>query len=354
MATGQLVEALDRRLGPFVEQMMALTRIPGMAVGVAAGGAMVYARGFGVASLDERGPVTPETLFHMASVTKPFVATAVLQLVEEGLVALDDPVVRQLPYFAMADERAGTVTIRQMLSHTSGMPDEEDYGWDRPEYDDGALERYVRSLADRPLAGTPGEGFAYSNIAYEVLGDLVAKVRGLSFEACIAERILRPVGMAQSTLLVRDASPDLLSRGHVVDVHGEARVSAIFPYHRAHAPSSTLYSNVTDMCRWALANLNGGELDGARILARESLDTMWQPRASIDPERHERIGLSWFTGAYRGRKTISHDGEDTGFQSQLILVPEAGLAAVAMSNADYVFEAPWYATMAALEIALAG
>ncbi|HEX5166183.1 MAG TPA: serine hydrolase domain-containing protein [Thermomicrobiales bacterium] len=352
MATSQIADALDRQLGPFIEQMLALLRIPGMAVGVVAEGATVYARGFGVASLADRRPVTAETLFHMASVTKPFVATAIMQLAEERLVGLDDPVVRHLPYFRMADERSAQITIRQMLSHTSGMPDEDDYGWERPEFDEGALERYVRSLADRPLLGAPGERFAYSNIAYEVLGDLIAKVRGISFEAAIAERILRPLRMTQSTLLVRDADPSLLSRGHVVDAGGEARVSAVFPYHRAHAPSSTLYSNVTEMCRWAMALLNGGELSGARVLSRESLERMWEPGLVVDPERHERIGLSWFIDAYRGRRTINHGGSDTGFRSQLFLVPEAGLAAVAMSNVDYVFEAQWSATMAALEIAL--
>jgi CubicO group peptidase (beta-lactamase class C family) len=233
MATEWLVEALERRLNPFVEQMMALLRIPGMAVGVVAGGEMVYARGFGVASLDDGRPVTAETLFHMASVTKPFVATAVMQLVEENLVALDDPVVKHLPYFAMADERAGQITIRQMLSHTSGMPDEENFNWDQPEYDEGALERYVRSVADRPLVGAPGDRFAYSNIAFEVLGDLIAKVRRQPFEVCVADRILQPLGMAHSTLLVRDADPNLLSRGHVVDAEGEARVSAVQPRPRA-------------------------------------------------------------------------------------------------------------------------
>jgi CubicO group peptidase (beta-lactamase class C family) len=104
MTPGALADALDRRLTPFVEQLMSLTRIPGMAVGVVADGSTVYARGFGVASLDHHRQVTVETLFHMASVTKPFVATAIMQLVEEGIVALDDPVVRHLPYLRMADE----------------------------------------------------------------------------------------------------------------------------------------------------------------------------------------------------------------------------------------------------------
>ncbi len=186
-----------------------------------------------------------------------------------------------------------------------------------------------------------------------MLGDLIAKARGVTFEEAIAERILRPLGMNQSTLLVRETDPALLSRGHIVDEHGEARVSSVFPYHRAHAPSSTLYSNVNDMCRWALANLNGGELDGSRILSRESLEAMWTPGLSVDPDSHTRVGLSWFIDAYRGRKTIKHDGEDTGFLSQVIIVPDAGLAAVAMANVDFVYEPQWYVTMAALEIALA-
>jgi CubicO group peptidase (beta-lactamase class C family) len=354
MTPAALADALDRRLTPFIEQMVALMRIPGMAVGVVADGAIVYGRGFGVMSLDDPRPVTTETLFHMASVTKPFVATAIMQLVEEEVVALDDTVVQHLPYFAMADARSGEITIRQMLSHTAGMPDEEDYGWDRPEYDDGALERYVRSVAERELIDAPGARFEYSNIAFEVLGDLVAKLRGTTFEAVIAERILQPLGMHQSTLLVREADPRLLCRGHVVDERGEVQVSEVFPYNRAHGPSSTLYSNVADMCRWALANLNGGELDGARIVSRESLDAMWQPGPRLDPESHSRVGLSWFIDAYRGRTRVRHDGEDTGFLSQVMLVPEAGLGAVAMANGDFVIEPQWYATMAALEIALAG
>jgi CubicO group peptidase (beta-lactamase class C family) len=354
MTPGALADALDRRLTPFVEQLMSLTRIPGMAVGVVADGSTVYARGFGVASLDHYRPVTVETLFHMASVTKPFVATAIMQLVEEGIVALDDPVVRHLPYFRMADESAGDITVRQMLSHTSGMPDEEDYGWDRPEYDDGALERYIRSLADRELIDAPGARFAYSNIAYEVLGDLIAKAREMTFEAAIDHFILRPLGMTNSTLLQRETNLELFSRGHVLDATGEVVVSPVAPYHRAHGPSSTLRSNVTDMCRWALVNLNGGELDGAQILSQASLATMWEPGPVVDPESHTRAGLSWFIDAYRGRRTIRHDGEDTGFLSQIIIVPEAGLAAVAMANADFVIEPQWYATMAALEIALAG
>jgi CubicO group peptidase (beta-lactamase class C family) len=327
-------------------------RVPGMAIGIVADDQLSYAAGFGVAGLGDQRPVTPETLFHMASVTKTFVATAVLQLVEDGRVELDAPVTDYLPYFTLADGRASDVTVRQMLSHTGAMPDEDDFGWERPEYDDGALERYVRGLSDRSLIGEPGAQFKYSNIAYEVLGDVIAKVSSRTFEDQVHERILIPLGMTSSTLLVQEADPGLLSRGHLVDPAGEIVVSDVFPYHRAHAPSSTLYTNVRDLSRWALANMNGGELNGARILSRTSLDLMWQPVAPRLDWRHEQMGLGWFLHTYRGRRVVWHDGADTGFMSILCMLPDERIAVIVFCNSDYVWDGPWHIASAALEILL--
>ena len=111
--------------------------------------------------LDKDDPITTRSLFHMASITKPFVATSIMQLVEIGKIDLDAPVVKYLPYFHMADERYKTITARQLVTHTSGMPDVEDYEWQKPQYDEGALERYVRRLSKLKLAFAPGEKFQY-------------------------------------------------------------------------------------------------------------------------------------------------------------------------------------------------
>src|SRR5438270_8663422 len=119
-----------------------------------------------------------------------------------------------------------------MLSHTSGMPDTEEYGWDRPEYDDGALERYVRSLETLSLIAAPGERYAYSNITFEVLGDVIAKVSGMPFEEYVRREILAPLGMVRSTLLVREADSSLLASPHVPTGAGEVVVSEVFPYNR--------------------------------------------------------------------------------------------------------------------------
>src|SRR5262249_8781154 len=162
---------------------------------------------------------------------KPFVATAVMQLVEQGKVDLDKPVADYLPYFRLKDDRYRSITVRQMLTHTSGMPDVDNYHWDQPEYDDGALERYVRSLQDKELRWHPGSKYAYSNMAYEVLGDLVAKVSGTTFEDDVEANILKPLGMNSSTLLFKKADPAKLATGHTRTKDGTVTPVGQYPYH---------------------------------------------------------------------------------------------------------------------------
>lgn len=346
-----LTQRLNTRLTPFLEQLVSLIGVPGLAVGVVAGDALVYARGFGVASLADQRPVTERTLFHMASVTKTFAGAAVLQLAETGQLDLDAPVSRYLPYFSLADPRSDGVTARGLLSHTSGMPDTQEFGWEKPEYDDGALERYVRSLSNLTLEADPGARFAYSNIAYEVLGDLVAKLSGATFEERLAQTLLRPLGMQRSTLLVRETDPALLAAGHVLDAQGHIVVSDVFPYNRAHAPSSTLYTNVEELACWAAANINAGTLSGKRILQPETHAAMLQPVAAVNADFHRYIGLSWFLTMFRGERVVQHDGADTGFTSDLVILPDAGLAVFAMANLDFGF-APEIVTRAALGVML--
>jgi len=313
---------------------MAANKIPGLAIGIVKNGKLTYAKGFGVSRLGTAKPVTTRTLFHMASVTKTFVGTAVMQLVEAGKIDLDAPLARYLPYFKMKDERFGAITIRQMLSHASGIPDVTNFNWDKPEYDDKALERFVRSVANFSLVWAPGEKFGYSNTAYEILGDVIAKVSGESFEDYTSHHILTPLGMKDSTLFMREANPELLASPHVKQ-DGQIVVSKVFPYNRAHAPSSTLDSSIEDMSRWAIANLNRGELDGKRILKTTTYDTLWKPIADAGPVPGAiKVGVSWFIYNAQGHRIVFHDGGDIGFNSTLLLAPDDSLAIVVMSNYD--------------------
>jgi len=300
----------------------------------------VYAHAFGVKHLGRPADaLTTRSVFHMASITKPLVATAIMQLVERGILDLDAPVVKYLPYFRLADARYNQITVRQMVTHTSGMPDVEDYEWDKPQYDDGALERYVRNLTNQQLLFAPGERVRYSNMAFEVLGDVVAKASGESFDDYVQHHILVPLQMTDSTLLLKQANPTLLTWGHELDEQGAPFASRVFPYNRMHSPSSNLHSNVLDMARWAIANLNRGELDGHRILQAPTHDMMWRPAHQLggpgEDGQISAVGISWWLGVYRGTRMIAHEGGDTGYRTDLVLLPDKRIAVVWMENADW-------------------
>jgi CubicO group peptidase (beta-lactamase class C family) len=341
-----LPDQARNRLEAVISQAMRDQKIPGFAIGIVKDGRLVYSRGFGVMRVGNPDrPVTALTLFHMASITKPFVATAIMQLVEQGTLNLDDPVIKHLPYFVLKDSRYKEITVRQMVTHTSGMPDVTNYNWDKPEYDDGALERYVRSLDDKTLGWAPGKEFRYSNMAFEVLGDLVAKASGKSFEDYVQENILQPVRMQSSTLLYEKADRAKLATGYTL-TKGALVPVAHYPYNRAHTPSSNLHSNVEDMAKWILVNLNRGELDGRRILKRSTYDVLWKHAAPI-PGRNWHVGISWFLAESSGEEIVMHNGGDDGFTTHLSFAPALKAGVVMMANCDHMssIKSIWEAAM---------
>jgi CubicO group peptidase (beta-lactamase class C family) len=231
----------------------------------------------------------------------------------------------------LADDSSRTVTVRQVLTHTSGIPDVRDYEWDKPQVDEGAAERYVRSLTGEEMLFEPGGGSRYSNMAFDIMGDVIAKVSGMSFDDYVRTHILEPLGMESTSFIHSETPEELRTQGHSLAFSKRIDLAPcpVYPYNRRHAPSSTLNSNVEDMCRWALANLRRGELDGKRILQEASYAEMWS-REDDTPT----IGLSWGLGDLDGRPSVSHSGGDTGYNSYLRLLPEDDLAVVVMVNAD--------------------
>lgn len=293
------------------------------------GGAHVAASG--VASLASLRPVDRRTVFHMASVTKPFVATAILQLAEKGRIDLDAPVTRYLPYLRIDDPRAGAITIRRMLNHSSGLPDIDDYEWGHGPADDGALERWVRGLPTVRLVSAPGAEFHYSNLAYDLLGDVIAKASGMPFEAYVRRRVLAPLGMRHASLLLADVDRSRLAAPHMPK-DGRVAIYPTFPYNRVHAGSSTLYADAADMLRW----VRYWARPDARLLSEASIAAMLRPTIAIDrPDRarwQPAMGLGWSLLTIEGRRIAYHMGQDVGFTTGIMVEPGTGRAVVMMSN----------------------
>jgi CubicO group peptidase (beta-lactamase class C family) len=333
-----------KELDRVLEEIVSRWGIPGLSVGIVYGDEIVYARGLGVQSLETQVPVTPKSIFCVASIAKCFVATAVMQLVEQGHIQLDAPVVQYLPYFSMDDDRCSRITIRQILSHTSGMPDLDESEYDElvahPETDAGTAERFVRNLRSRKLAAAPGERFLYSNIAYNVLGELIAKISGVCFETYMRSHILLPVGMSDSTFYFPEVDRLRLSLPHLRTP--QMTVNPVYPYHRADAPSSFLHSSLEDMCQWMITSLDQGYGTRQGLLTPSSYKLMWTPAAAWgDPPFYEDSGLGWTLGhfahprnASMSLKTVSHGGMGFGWTTFLILLPEKKRGAIILCNEE--------------------
>ena len=204
----------------------------------------------------------------------------------------------------------------------------EDYEWDKPQNDDGAPERFVRSLQNDKMLFKPGTDWSYSNTAYEILGVLITTVSGTPFESYVKENILEPLGMTNSSFIYTEIHDSLRVSGHLWA--GKPLVSKIYPYNKIHAPSSTLNSNVLEMTHYALANLHRGKYEDVQILSDSSYNLLWTN--SVNLKDKPAVGVSWFLNEHRGIKTMSHSGGDTGFRSFLLLVPEKNISVMVACN----------------------
>ena len=327
----QLTLADETKLGeilkPVIEQMMTDHNVQGFVLSVVSKEDVLYKETFGEKNIYTNEPETNASLFHMASITKTFVGTALMQLHDAGKLDVDKPVVDVVPYFILVDARYKDLTIRQFASHVSGMPDFDSDPWHNPQYDEDALERFVRNfISHKFLTEEPETVYQYCNTGYELLGDVIAKASGMSFEDYVLENILLPTGMLNSSLLIQEVDMSNLNSLHEPK-DGVIGVADIYPYNRMHGPSSTLVSNIDDMSRWVQLNLNGGTLDGNRILKKETLDAMWQPALG----KFDNVGFSWQRRVQNGYQTIYHGGAD-GFKSYIIMIPELDIGFVMMSN----------------------
>ena len=323
-------KAIEKVIDSMAQAQRASFELPGLAVGVIKDNQVIYAKGFGVQSLADPKPLTKYSLYHMASVSKPFVATAIMQLVEKGKMDLDKKLTHYLPYFKMKDPRYKAITIRHVLTHTSGIPDVKDYEWDKPQYDDGAAERYARSFGNVSLDFAPGTKQNYSNAAFDIMAAVIAKVSGTTFENYMKQNIFKPIGMVNSTFLKPEVPKKLATASHELDKNLKMAVRPVYPYNRRHAPSSTLHSNIHDMLLWAKMYLNGGVINNKQIISPKSYKALTTPKVATG--NGDSVCLGWFTMPVRKYRMVRHSGGDPGFTTYFGFIPEKGMAVVVMGN----------------------
>jgi CubicO group peptidase (beta-lactamase class C family) len=315
----------------FVVQEVADGNVPSLAIAVAHNGEVVWEEAFGFADVENEIRATPSTLYRSGSIAKPITATAVMRLVEAGVVDLDTPVEEYLGgltlhYYAGTPEE---VTVRRLLQHRAGLPpynqlfflDEESV---RPPFDE-TVRRYGNVMFQ------PGWSYIYSNLGYQLLARVVEQASGTDFPRYVHDNVFRPLGMAAAQVYVGDelVSPAAAS---YYGASGEPVPRNLSPYHG----NADIYCSAHDLLRFAMFHLKSHLPDQDSVLADSTIDEMHSAGSSSDTYRGDEYGLGWGIDVDELEfRSIHHGGQSTGVSNFMVLVPSENLALVILSNSDY-------------------
>lgn len=298
---------------------------PGAAVLIRWGGETVLRKGYGMADLDLGVAIAPEHVFSIGSVTKQFTAVAILKLAEAGKLALDDTVGELLAGYAGP---AAPVTVEQLLRHTGGVPSYTDFPEWMPRWrEDMTLDVLIGLFRDKPLEFPPGTSWNYSNSGYVLLGAIVEKASGKSYEEYIEQELLGPLGLTNT----RYGHQEEIVRGRVEGYHkgGSGLENAPYlSYTQPHAAGSLL-SNVDDLARWSDA------LEGGKVISQASFARMFMPATISGGDQNgvsTRYGFGMGIVEIAGRAVHEHGGGIHGFTADLLRVPELDLVIAILSN----------------------
>src|SRR5580700_1589953 len=319
-----------RSIDSFIRTEMAAEEIPGLAVGIYSRGKILLAKGYGQANLELDVAVKPETVFQTGSVGKQFVSAAVMMLVEEGKISLDDSITK---YFPDAPATWKPILIKNLLSHTSGLSEYEAGDRTGPK---GAFylrldfteDELVTKIEALPIEWAPGEKWDYRNTNYVLLGVIIHKVTGKPYAEFLNERIFKPLGMT-STRLISDS--DIIpnrSAGYELDNGQLKNQEWVSPTFNSTA-DGTLYFNVVDLAKWDEA------LYTTRLLKQSSLDRIWTVYPLNDGKPNPAgYGFAWMIGDQNGHKRIGHGGAWQGFTCDISRYPDDSLTVVVLTNLD--------------------
>lgn len=332
---------LLNKIDSIVTMYMTTNDIVGISIGIVKSDKIYYIKGYGTAEINANKPVDSLTNFHVASISKLFTATAIMQLVEVGKLDINKHLTDYLPDFKMKDERFKKITIQQMLNHTSGLPYFTNYNWDHPNNDRFALKNFVLKSEFDSLQFSPGADIGYSNLAFDILGYIVEKEANQSFEEYSYERILKPSGMVNSNFDYYKINTGHRSVPHIkIEQTNNVTVSEIYPYNKEQAPCGTLNSCTYDLSKWIVENLKiykDSTNSYKGVIKRETLLKMWTPTHNYNlPVVF--LGLGWWKKESKEYGNyFFHVGQDVGYSSSLTIFPEKDFGIVVLCNGDYPY-----------------
>lgn len=309
-------DAIDR----YVSTQLQRQHIPGLALAVVRDGRIVKLSGYGFADLERKVPATPDSVFEIGSITKQFTSMAVMRLVEEGKLRLDDPTGE---YLTNIPDEWRAVTLRQLLTHTSGVPDFEaiiGYGAYRNVWKPEAV---IAACAARPMDFPPGSKWSYSNTGYFLLSLILQKVDGERYEELIRQRVLEPAGMTHTRssepmdIIPNRAAGYLFNNGHL-----ENR-DALQP--SIGSGAGMLVSTVGDLVKWDAA------LAAHAIISPASYETIWTDQPLADGSL-SGYGFGWFVAPMHGRRSQNHSGGTAGFSANILRLPDDGVTVIVLAN----------------------
>jgi CubicO group peptidase (beta-lactamase class C family) len=319
-----------RAIDHYVEGEMRREDVPGIAVGIYSRGQILLAKGYGLANIELNVPVNAETIFQSGSVGKQFISAAIMMLVEEGKIGLDDSIVK---YFPDAPQSWQAIRVKNLLSHTSGLSEyetDERAGPRGPFYMrlDFTEDELVKKTEALPIEFRPGDKWDYRNTNYMLLGFIIHKVTGMFYADYLKERIFKPLGMS-STRLISEA--DIIpNRSSGYEHKGEIiqNQSWVSPTFNSTADGA-LYFNVLDIAKWDAA------LYGTKLLKHSSLDQTWTVFLLSDGKPNEgNYGFGWNITSVNGHKQIDHGGAWQGFRCHILRYPDDSISVVVLANAD--------------------
>jgi CubicO group peptidase (beta-lactamase class C family) len=302
----------------YVRAEMARQRIPGIALAIVKNGQIVIAKGYGLSNVEHQVAVKPETIFQSGSVGKQFTATAVMMLVEQGKIGLDEKISK---YLGEVPESWKDMTVRHLLTHTSGLTDYPDDFDFRRDYTEDELLKRAQAITP---AFKPGEKWQYSNIAYLTLGILIHKVTGQFYGDFLQDRVFKPLGMT-STRIISEADI-ILNRaaGYRIEQDQLKNQNWVSPTLNTTADGA-LYFNVLDMAKWDAA------LYGETLLKQTSLQQMWTP-VRLNNNKTYDYGFGWGLSQINNHRLIEHGGAWQGFTTYIGRYVDDKVTIIALDN----------------------